>query len=100
MNLVRAENKSSQSREQSVLFSSYVQYQVLRKAKTSIQKLEQTLCSLLKMKGNCKYLQVFAWTKSLDMVYMYLLNRDIYTAEPIKALQPTVALVVAISKGQ
>lgn len=52
------------------------------------------------MKGNCKYLQVFAWTKSLDMVYMYLLNRDIYTAEPIKALQPTVALVVAISKGQ
>ncbi|NXS32200.1 STRA8 protein, partial [Pomatostomus ruficeps] len=28
-------------------------YQVLRKAKTSIQKLEQTLCSLLKMKANC-----------------------------------------------
>ncbi|NXT04308.1 STRA8 protein, partial [Prunella fulvescens] len=28
-------------------------YQVLRKAKTSIQKLEQTLCSLLKMKASC-----------------------------------------------
>ncbi|NWV29719.1 STRA8 protein, partial [Origma solitaria] len=28
-------------------------YQVLRKAKTSIQKLEQTLCSLLKMKACC-----------------------------------------------
>ncbi|NXC24875.1 STRA8 protein, partial [Campylorhamphus procurvoides] len=28
-------------------------YQVLRKAKTSIQKLEQTLCSLLKMKESC-----------------------------------------------
>ncbi|NXP25392.1 STRA8 protein, partial [Scytalopus superciliaris] len=28
-------------------------YQVLRKAKTSIQKLEQTLCSLLKMKETC-----------------------------------------------
>ncbi|NXK95869.1 STRA8 protein, partial [Formicarius rufipectus] len=28
-------------------------YQVLRKAKTSIKKLEQTLCSLLKMKENC-----------------------------------------------
>uniref|UniRef100_A0A8C5TX20 Stimulated by retinoic acid 8 n=1 Tax=Malurus cyaneus samueli TaxID=2593467 RepID=A0A8C5TX20_9PASS len=45
-------------------------YQVLRKAKTSIQKLEQTLCSLLKMKGNC--MQVFVWTKSLDLVFMYL----------------------------
>ncbi|NWY42782.1 STRA8 protein, partial [Sylvia atricapilla] len=28
-------------------------YQVLHKAKTSIQKLEQTLCSLLKMKASC-----------------------------------------------
>ncbi|NXF07999.1 STRA8 protein, partial [Smithornis capensis] len=28
-------------------------YQVLRKAKTSIQKLEQALCSLLEMKENC-----------------------------------------------
>uniref|UniRef100_A0A8U8B545 STRA8 bHLH domain-containing protein n=1 Tax=Geospiza parvula TaxID=87175 RepID=A0A8U8B545_GEOPR len=54
-------------------------YQVLRKAKTSIQKLEQTLCSLLKMKGNC--MQVFAWTKSLDLVFVYLLNRDRSTQE-------------------
>lgn len=46
-------------------------------------------------------MQVFAWTKSLDLVFMYLLNRDRSTQElSIKALQPAVALVVAISKGQ
>lgn len=51
------------------------------------------------MKGN--WMQVFAWTKSLDLIFMYLLNRDRSTQElSIKALQPAVALVVAISKGQ
>uniref|UniRef100_A0A8C3DT31 STRA8 bHLH domain-containing protein n=1 Tax=Corvus moneduloides TaxID=1196302 RepID=A0A8C3DT31_CORMO len=69
-------------------------YQVLRKAKTSIQKLEQTLCSLLKMKGNC--MQVFAWTKSPDLVFMCLLNRDSctqlsplnYGSEPLPRCPP------------
>ncbi|XP_010291317.1 PREDICTED: stimulated by retinoic acid gene 8 protein homolog, partial [Phaethon lepturus] len=46
----QSDNSATKSREQSVLISSYVHYQVLRKTKKSIQKLEQTLSSLLKMK--------------------------------------------------
>lgn len=53
--------------------------------------------SLLKMKGTvCKYLP---WTECPDLFFIYLLETDRYAAEPIKALEPTAALLVAISKG-
>jgi len=60
-------HESSQSREQSVLISSCVQYQVLRKAKGSIRKLEQTLGSSLKMKGNCMH--VFALDREPGLAF-------------------------------